>query len=594
MAGPARERTGDRIRSGAVHALWAGMLLWALLFVHAYAPPFPIGDDSTLYDVLLPQGGFAWARLWRLHNEHLIPLPRLLFVLPYALTGDLRAAEYLQVLMLGGVALLSIRAARAVRGGTSFSDALFPILWLHVGNATNLLSGFQISLSLPTAVVGAFVAGIAISSDAPGLSRSIWMSLGLVSLPLSGGVGLAQAPALGAWTAWSGWKEVRNPDRRERAAAWIRIGATAICAILCLLYVRQLAGRPAPAATHGTLLSRVVALLALGLGPGDRGAWAVAGGVVGILLVATLALLLIGVRADDRERGRRLGVLSLFAGGGCLVASIAFGRAAKDWDEGYFVLRYVMLTTPLICAAYFAWILYGGTTGRRIACAAIAGIAVLVCPWNARNGMSAGRDLRAAVERTERQVAAGASARELVESFTSEFPNHLPEVSRRTLQTLAALGRPPFDREPHPTAEAFDWLTFSRQPSRIESDRPTYWRVADGGEALVAHAGTAIHIDVRAGEKRVSGRFGVPAEMVEEWKAGPVRVIVERIDPAASPRVLLDRTIDPSGVEADRGSHAFALEEGIEGPCEIVMRTESARPEGSARCWSYWADVRVE
>src|SRR5258706_9140285 len=59
----------DRFALAAVLITWLGMLTWALSYIRAFAPPFPIGDEFALYDLLPPIGIFSWKALWKLHHE---------------------------------------------------------------------------------------------------------------------------------------------------------------------------------------------------------------------------------------------------------------------------------------------------------------------------------------------------------------------------------------------------------------------------------------------------------------------------------------------------------------------------------------------
>src|ERR1043165_1558128 len=188
----------DRGAAVFVFAVWAGMLFWALLFVHAFAPRFPFGDEFALWDLLPPSGNLSLESLWRLKNEHRIPLPRLVQYLPYVLTGDLRAPMVAQVFLLAALALLLILVARRMRGSTAWSDSFFPLVWLHAGNWANLLSGFQIALTLPTALATTILALLAVSRERVDGRRAVAVGACLACLPTCGAVGLVQAPALAA------------------------------------------------------------------------------------------------------------------------------------------------------------------------------------------------------------------------------------------------------------------------------------------------------------------------------------------------------------------------------------------------------------
>jgi hypothetical protein len=85
--------------------------------------------------------------LWSQHNEHRIPLPKLLLLGLYQISqNDFRAAMYVNALALSGLTAALIIGAKQLRGSTSYNDAYFPLALLHWGHSGNLLSGFQIQL----------------------------------------------------------------------------------------------------------------------------------------------------------------------------------------------------------------------------------------------------------------------------------------------------------------------------------------------------------------------------------------------------------------------------------------------------------------
>jgi hypothetical protein len=238
--------------------------------------------------------------------------------------------------------------------------------------------------------------------------------------------------------------------------------------------------------------------------------------------------------------------------------------------------------------------LYGGRASRAIVCGSLAVAVWAVLPVNARIGIREGRKIRDRVEQFENLVGRGASALELVESFTESFPYHYPQGSRQLLRALAFGHKPPFDHGPAPDAAVFDYLTFSRLPSKVESDQPTESRLVDGHHVVLVRAGTLIHLELRPGEKKISGTFGIPSEHSQGRKAVSVRILVEAVPRGGSPRTLLDRTLAPTSAESDRGSQSFAIDNLEEIPGEIILRTESAGDSPRDWIWSYWSDIRIE
>src|SRR5262249_20159682 len=80
--------------AAAVTAVWAAMSVAAVGFVLAFGMNFPFMDEwATVPALAAPRPDPAW--LWERHNEHLLPLPRLLYWAAFRLTGDLRAGMLL-------------------------------------------------------------------------------------------------------------------------------------------------------------------------------------------------------------------------------------------------------------------------------------------------------------------------------------------------------------------------------------------------------------------------------------------------------------------------------------------------------------------
>src|SRR5205823_2555287 len=140
----------------------------ALAFVGRYGPDVPIGDDYDLVPALSGARPIAADWLWSQHNEHRIPLPRLVLLASYRLSGyDFRAGMFVNVVLLAALAAGLIAAARGLRGATWYSDAFFALALLHGGHHANLLWSFQVAFVLATALAGAILLLIARGGSPP-------------------------------------------------------------------------------------------------------------------------------------------------------------------------------------------------------------------------------------------------------------------------------------------------------------------------------------------------------------------------------------------------------------------------------------------
>jgi len=116
------------------------MVIAALLFVARYGSNVPSWDGWDMVPTVTGDQPITASWLWSQHNEHRVPLPRLLYLAIIHLTvADFRTIMYFNVLAMAAAAALMIHTARRLRGSSSVTDAFFPILLLHWGQAANFL-----------------------------------------------------------------------------------------------------------------------------------------------------------------------------------------------------------------------------------------------------------------------------------------------------------------------------------------------------------------------------------------------------------------------------------------------------------------------
>src|SRR5207302_1253006 len=137
----------------------------------------------------------AW--LWARHTDHRIPLPKLLLMGLYRLSGyDLRAGMVVNVLALGALTAALVRTAKRVRGRLSPADAFFPLVLLNWGHVENLLWSWQIAFILSTVLAGSFLILVTRRGGPPSLGVTAGAGVCLLLLPLCGSNGVALVPAL--------------------------------------------------------------------------------------------------------------------------------------------------------------------------------------------------------------------------------------------------------------------------------------------------------------------------------------------------------------------------------------------------------------
>jgi glycosyltransferase involved in cell wall biosynthesis len=341
-----------------VGAVWLAMALFAIAYVAKFGSPDPLGDDLEMAHFYGGQKAPSLAWLWSQHNEHRIPIARLLLLVFMKLTGDVRSGMAFQIAVLAAVSLAAMLAARRVRGRTRIPDAFFPLLLLHTGNSFNLLMGFQLALVLPVALACAIALLLCSGPAILSARRGLWIGICGLALPLNGGAGISQALPIAAWLSAvgvAGW----------RASKTMLAAGLAACTLLGGYFIGfHFPAGQAHSQDLASMLEVALQTLALALGPAAKTAWPFSGAAVALVALATAALLASTFVRNPAERARAGGLLACIAGSVALALSIGFGRGGLGAGAG-FATRYVTLTAPLLATAYFAWLLLGPGSTRR-------------------------------------------------------------------------------------------------------------------------------------------------------------------------------------------------------------------------------------
>ena len=193
----------DSVEPGArifVWGVWAALLALDLGLVARFGPDVPIGDDFDVVSVVSGARPATLEWLWSQHNEHRVPLPRLILLGLYRLSGnDFRAGMFWSVAALATLAGATIAVADRRRGGARFSDAVFPLLLLGPGHYANLLWSWQVAFVLGTVLIGGVLLLIVGRAGWPGPKTAAAAGAASAALPLCGANGLAPVPALALW-----------------------------------------------------------------------------------------------------------------------------------------------------------------------------------------------------------------------------------------------------------------------------------------------------------------------------------------------------------------------------------------------------------
>ncbi len=435
---------------GVVWGAWAGLTAASLALIVAFGSNAPYLDGWDMVPTLTGEQPVTLEWLWSQHNEHRVPLPRLVLLAVNAVAVDFRIAMVLDQLAMAGLALLLLRALQRARGGLRLTDVVVPLLLLNPAQAVNVLWSWQVQFYASTLLVGLVLVTIVRAGDGERDVRparaALLAGLATVLLPLCGGNGVALVPPLAAWVAWVGLRHRDASARGERLAARAALGLATAAVLLTGLYF--VGYEPVPYHTRNPgvagKLVEIARVLTVGLGTGVRHAWPLVAALAAALLALAASASWRAWRATPGEHERAGGLLALLGALATLGAAIGLGR------DG-FEARYVTLLAPLWCCAYAALTLHAptrpGLVGRGALCAATA---LLLWP-NATAGLAHARDVRAGLGGLERDVARGASLDRVVARYGRWLhPHHDVPLDYMPMLRRASVGAFQHLRDPAP------------------------------------------------------------------------------------------------------------------------------------------------
>src|SRR5262245_25563420 len=200
------------------------MFAAAVVYIARFGRNVPFSDDWPMVPLITGDQSVTTDWLWEQFNEHRWPLAKLTLLGLYRLTGgDFRAGMVFNVLVLGVLAAAMIGAARRLRGGTSYSDAFFPLLLLNWGHYENLLWSTMVCFLLTILLIGGVLLVIVAGRDPFGLRGAILAGVCVLLLPLCGALGLIYAAALVPWLVYMSGRCWRSPGPRQRFIAGLTL-----------------------------------------------------------------------------------------------------------------------------------------------------------------------------------------------------------------------------------------------------------------------------------------------------------------------------------------------------------------------------------
>jgi glycosyltransferase involved in cell wall biosynthesis len=589
-----------------VWMVWIGMTIAAHGFLANYASKLPFADDVEMARALGPDAVRDYEWYWSEHNEHRIPLPRALYVTLMDLTRDFRAPMHAEVVVLAGLSALLILAVRRIRGRTSYTDAFFPLLFLQWGNYENLLMGFQISLMLPAALGCAVWAIVATGERVPSIRELLAVGTCILLLPLCGGHGITQVPALTAWIGLAGLASLRSADRDTRRTGYVMTGIAVLSCLMVAFYFYHFTfpenqpheSRPWKVAlTTGQFLS-------LSIGPAARPLWPYSLWFVGLVCASAVWLLFRTFRYRPSERLRSSALLAGFAAILTMGLAAGWGRAA-DYDELGFAMRYVTLPAPLLCIAYFTWSMYGPAPFGRFLRVLLYSASTALVAYGAARGVEYALIREQQAADLQRDIDSGVSVQEVASRHWQNFyPVEEGFEYRLKLLSQAGLVHFPESAQDEIHAQVADidqvanpYFMLPVQPIEGHSTNHILPKRIDGRWVVAVQPEGELLFALPEGKHRVRGRYGIHPLAIENPRhevSDGVRFSIELALDDGTHEVLFEEVLDPAAHVEQRGEHEFEVSLPPRRTGRLALRTSNLPGRNDVMDWSYWSDVEFE
>lgn len=330
---------------------WGG---WGLATIFAIAATavhgrwLPWSDDFDIIPWITGDRPVTFSWLWLQHNEHRIPLPKLLFVGIGWLSGaDYRWTLCFNALLLAALAAAMIGTAKHLRGRTNWTDLLFPAFILNLGQG-GIEWAFQLQFTLTTVLAGLFVAA-ALAFPRPSIKRTACMSACASLVVLTGANGLLFAMPAALLLLYEGLRGSTCPVASPLLARSLALTSSAFVLVVVLGYG---VGLNFPHAADKPTLVQIsrATLDALASYPGRLAStWRTFWWVFTPLAISvTVAAIVAGSWQDRLVNRPALVVLLGFLGGLILVATaIGYGRGARDFAHLHSHYSSLLLGVPV-------------------------------------------------------------------------------------------------------------------------------------------------------------------------------------------------------------------------------------------------------
>jgi len=416
------QRGGTGAATIAVWTGWALMTVIALAFVFVYGRNVPSWDDWDIVPTVTGAQPVTWNWLWSQHNEHRIPVPRLVMLAIFRGFMDFRAGMVANVVLSAGMTAWLLRVVRQVRGRREWTDLFLPLVALNLGQGLNFMWAWQIGFFVSTALMLALLVIVARhSAIRPGGRIVVAIGVLVFLLAGSGANGLVPVPVMIVWAIGVAWLSRGTVAAAGARSRWAGATIVVLCGVVAMgTYLHGYERVPHFPTGHGLsgMVVTGIKAMTMSFGAAGRAAWPFSGALVLAIVGLTLAKL-VGMFLNDPEN--RLRSWGLF----CFIGAVVGLAAALGLGRNGFEERYATLLYPLLSGVYFVWSLDDGGRASRWMRTVLTGVALIALWPNTSTGLAYAKDLSGALTTFEQQMTAGVPLTQLIARHSRRLhPSH--------------------------------------------------------------------------------------------------------------------------------------------------------------------------
>lgn len=356
--GPRGSTADQHWQTSFVWLGWAVVVVLAMVATAVYGRWLPWSDDFDMVPYVTGDKPVTMSWLWSQHNEHRIPLVKLIFVGVGRLSGaDYRWTVAFNALLLSATAASLIVAAARLRGRAAWTDILFPAVLLHLGQGA-LVWAFHSQFLLTTVLGGLFVAVAVTAPRNAHARRAAKLAALACLLPLTGSSGLLVAVAAAVLLGAEAIRPPRDGGVTQPLARGIAAAGAGLTLAVAIAYLATLKLGPTEGYA-GPWQTLVASLDAVSSYPGSlvarmRTPWLLA---TSLAIVGTLAAAAMNLRWTPAPGVDRRGLiipLGYLAALGLVAVAIGYGRGTRDFTHLYGHYSTLSLGVPIALGLVWA------------------------------------------------------------------------------------------------------------------------------------------------------------------------------------------------------------------------------------------------